>query len=398
MKRPATIRAACLAALLALAASFLPAANISVDRLELLSHGVVDPADLRFSVDSRLYFGLVLEGGSKFTGLLRMDFLSGGIENALSEWGSPLPTTPTPEQVADRLNEAASPRLRTVAVTARRLLGLPLELSYFVGNMGSFCSGDDYPGLFGSAPFATELRGPMVYPSGVGGNPDLFYDGIHTVYGTGAMLGTAGLDRAVLRLYAYQDADLEPGDWSADLRALGVFGGVNLELFAGASFPAAHALGLYRGGLLFHYAPGDIGEFFAQVGVPTWDPTTAMGAEALFFLFEPRINFGAGTLALTVFYHPAWYRQKATNENGNMDVAVDFRFGRLATSGATGGISGMIALRPQDSDPLSISVSPHYAVITSGVQWDFKLAIQAFPIRSVWYAMFEPFIGVKTSF
>lgn len=394
--RGRSLHATLLAAVLAAAASSAAhAANVSVDRLELLSHGSADASGL-YQVDSRLYFGLSLEGGDKFAGLLRLDFLSGQVERDLGLLQDSLPPTATLSDAIDRLN-AAGLRLRTVAVSARRLFGQPLEATYFVGELDTFCSGDDFTTLFGAAPFATALRGPMVYPDGIGGDPNRYYDGIHAVYGTGARLG-AGLERAAAYLYLYQDSDLGQGRWSADLRGLLDADKLKLELFAGASYDPSSAFGYYRAGMLFHYAPGAVGEFYAQVGAPRMDPASGVGIDDFFFLFEPRVNFASGSLAITVFYHPAYYRQKATGEEGALDLGMNLKFGDVSRTGSQGGLESLLAFRPVDAEPLSVDIAPYFSAIASGLEWSFKLNLGVFPFPADWYAVLEPFVGVKTSF
>jgi len=394
--RGRSLHATLLAAVLAAAASSAAyAANVSVDRLELLSHGSADASGL-YQVDSRLYFGLSLEGGDKFAGLLRLDFLSGQVERDLGLLQDSLPPTATLSDAIDRLN-AAGLRLRTVAVSARRLFGQPLEATYFVGELDTFCSGDDFTTLFGAAPFATALRGPMVYPDGIGGDPNRYYDGIHAVYGTGARLG-AGLERAAAYLYLYQDSDLGQGRWSADLRGLLDADKLKLELFAGASYDPSSAFGYYRAGMLFHYAPGAVGEFYAQVGAPRMDPASGVGIDDFFFLFEPRVNFAPGSLAITVFYHPAYYRQKATGEEGALDLGMNLKFGDVSRTGSQGGLESLLAFRPVDAEPLSVDIAPYFSAIASGLEWSFKLNLGVFPFPADWYAVLEPFVGVKTSF
>jgi len=379
----------------------LHAADLRLERLELLSHGSLDTAANEFEVASRLSFDLSIAGGDKFGGLLWMDFLNGNIEDALAENSSSLPPAGLGtdlDEVIDRLNSNLSPRFRTAAIEAKSMFGLPLDLSYFVGYLDSFASGDDFTPLFGAAPFSTALRGPMVYPEGVGGNPNLFYEGLHAVNGTGLRLGTSPKlsQKFISYLYLYQDADLGVGKWSGDLRALFNTKDVKIELFAGAS--NISTLGIYRAGVLFYAAPGDIGEFFLQAGVPLWDPALGFTVDNLYFLFEPRLNFGFGSLALTVFYHPNWYRQKPTNEQSCLDTGFNLRFGKLSQQGFQAGLEGLLKLRSLTPEPLAIDLSPYYSLIAGGVEWDFKVRTNVFPLSLPWYGMFEPFIGLKTSY
>lgn len=388
--RPFTPFVAILA--LVLAGGRVSAANINVESLQLLTHGSLDETTGLFTVASRVYFDLTYEGGDKFAGLLRMDFLSGDIQKALGLAGA---DATTPAEVQDKINNMTSMGFKTAAVTAKRLFGTNLEASYFVGYLDSFCSGMDFMPLFGAPPFGTSLSGPMAYPNGVGGNPKLYYQGLDAVYGTGLRLGLA-TTKSALYAYAYQDADLGVGIWTGTLRGLLDTGPLKVEAYLGASSSASY--GLYKGGLLFDFAPGSVGEFFAQVGIPRWDPTTTLGVDNFYFLFEPRVNFGTGTLAITVFYHPAWYRQQATTENNALDFALNLKFGDLSKSGSQGGFESLLAFRPLDASPLALDLSPYYSVISSGLQWDFKLDLRVFPAPSVWYGMFRPYVGVTTSF
>jgi hypothetical protein len=403
--REHALLASCLAALLALLPGTAPgtgarayAADLQVERLELLTHGSLNEVTGSFEAATRLYFDLAIAGGDKFGGILRLDFLNGGIEEALKENSASLPPGATLGDLIDRINALTSPRFRTASITAKGFAGLPLDLTYFVGLQDTFASGDDFVPLFGASPFASSLRGPMVYPEGVGGDPELFYEGLHAVNGTGLRLGTSPKlsSSFVSYLYLYQDSDLGKGFWSGDIRALLNSQNVKLELFAGASTDSS--LGIYRGGLLFFASPGDIGEFFLQAGIPRWDPAAGFTVDNLYFLFEPRINFSFGTIALTVFYHPGYYRQKPTGEKSALDTAFNLRIGHLDQGGAQGGLESLLKFRPQSAEPLAVDVSPYYSAIAGGVEWDFKLGLRVFPFPSPWYGMLKPFIGLKTSF
>jgi hypothetical protein len=404
-------RAAFLPLMIAFAAAApcaLAAADLRIDQLELLTHGALDETSGSFKVGSRLFFDMAMEGGDKFAGLLKLDFMNGNIEEALNLANSDVDggSTTVDQDLADRINNLTSPRLRTVAVTARSIFGIPLDLSYFVGEMDTFCSGDDFVSLFGSAPFATDLRGPMVYPEGVGGNPKLWFDGIYAANGTGFRFATTPKlsSSTMTYLYAYQDANVGPGTWSGDLRFLFNSPSVKAELFAGATTGGTY--GLYRGGLLFYAASGSVGEFLAQTGITRWDPTESFTLDDLFFLFEPRINFGIAQAAFTVFFHPAWYLQKDYRDSGEqnaMDTAINLRFGHIAMSGAEGGLQTLLSFRPPivsapDKPTLTIDTAPYYSMIAGGVRWDFKLDLRVFPFPSQWYGMFRPFIGLKTSY
>ncbi|MDP3177220.1 MAG: hypothetical protein Q8M76_04900 [Spirochaetaceae bacterium] len=404
-KRSAVIHLVCFAASLA-TAPLARAADVKIEQLELLTHGGLDESTGSFKIGSRIFFDMALEGGDKFAGLLRLSFLNGDVEEALSlaerdVEGQALTEAQQAawlDSLTTKLNNITSPRFKTASVTARAVFGLPLDLSYFIGYLDSFASGDDFVQLFGAAPFASEMRGPMVYPEGIGGNPDLFYQGIHAVNGTGFRLSTTPrLSSSQMGMvYLYQDSDLGAGSWSVDLRGFINKEKVKFEAFAGTSTAGSGLI--FRGGILFYAFSGDVGEFFAQVGVPRWDPADGFSLQNLYYLFEPRINFGPGSIAITLFSHPAWYRQIETDANSRFDLAFNFRFGTLSQDGAQGGIQALMALKPLDTPPASADIAPYYSVIAGGIQWDFKLDLRVFPFPSEWYGIFRPFIGLKTSF
>jgi hypothetical protein len=396
-----------LLAALAAAPSLLTAADVNVERLELLTRGAVEEGSGDFEVGTRLYFDLSYQGGEKFGAVLKLDFLSGAVERDVAIAGQDVdPLSSTVDEVYAKINNAISPRLKTVSVTARSVFDLPLDFSYFVGAMDALCAGDDFVGLFGTAPFATSLRGPMVYPDGVGGDPRIWYEGIHSVDGTGFRLSTTPKlwPGALAYAYFYQDSAIGPGYWSGDLRFQLNTPAVKLEAFAGVT--GAGERGWYRTGFLFFAAPGDVGEFFIQAGLTRWDAARAVSLDDVYFLFEPRIDFGTGMAAVTVFYHPAYYLQRdftAAGEKGALDAAFNLRFGRIAQDGAQGGLETLLAFRPLTSDPvvvpsLAVDASPYFSLMAGGIQWDFKLGIRAYPFPDEWYGIFRPFIGLKTSF
>lgn len=390
MFKRAPARSIALFAIMLAAGSIGSAADLVVESLQLVTHGDYDSSSDQFIAGTQLYYQLDIRGGDKFSGLLRFQSLNGDIESSL-------PTS------AYATVAALSPQFETAAVTAKGTFGLPLDATYFVGYLDAFCAGDDFVSLFGTAPFATTLRGPMVYPNGIYGNPNRYYNGIHAVNGTGFRLATSPRlsSNLISYLYVYQDSDIGVGSWSSDLRGLLNYEHVKLEVFAGATTTSGASDGIYRGGLMFFAAPGDVGEFFAQIGVPHFDPLTGFSIDDVYFLFEPRMNFGIANLALTVFYHPTWYRQQETNEKDALDAALNLRFGKLAQDGAQGGLEGMLEFRGDSSSstaPLTVIASPYYSAIAGGIEWDFKLSLQLLPVPSKWYGIFEPFVGLKTSF
>ena len=63
-----------------------------------------------------------------------------------------------------------------------------------------------------------------------------------------------------------------------------------------------------------------------------------------------------------------------------------------------GGVESFLKFRPVSTRPLTASLSPYYEAILSGVAWSFKLGMNLFPLPSAWFGIFQPFVGVKTSF
>jgi hypothetical protein len=388
--------------LLAAATASAFGAGLSVPDFRILTNGRVNNGALVLS--SRVYTDLLIEGGSKFSASFKLGFQTDDLESYLNALATPIAAdgTSTDQDLAI-LDARGGLMFRSAAITLNGAFGTPLETTVFVGRMDPFASGDDFPILFGTADFATRLRGYMYYPDGIGGDQTRYYNGLHEAYGTGLRLSLPG-ERLKPYLYLYQDAWIGPGNYSVDARVLFNTDTIKLEGFAGASFPES-ALGVYRGGFLFFFDTGNVGAFYAQIGVPRWDPSEAFGMDMLFFMFEPRVDFGAGTLTLSLFFHPAYYLQVPTDESGALDMRVDFSLGKLAVSGLQAGVETLISYDPNDtttpdsSPALVVEVSPYFNSIRDGVRWDLKLGIRALPFPTdAWYGVFRPSIGITTAF
>jgi hypothetical protein len=374
-----------LIAMLACAAMAAHGADLTVPYLGLLTIGRVNAAGA-FELSTRADIDMLIAGGSKFDAWFKLGFRNPSIEDYFAA------TTPGSPLLAEN---ALS--LRTAAIQVRELFGTPLELTTFVGHLDIFCSGADFPALFAADDFATHFRGYMYFPDGIGGDATRIYDGLHEVFGTGFKLGLPG---ETLRsfLYVYQDSWLGAGYYSADARIVLNAEKVKFEAFAGASFPVS-TMGVYRGGLLFFYDTGVIGEFYAQMGIPKWDPTEAFGMDMLYFMFEPRVRFGTGMLTLSLLFHPAWYLQSETDESGAMDLRFDLGFGEVKEGQSRGGAEVSLSYDPNlASSALTIEAAPYFQMIRNGVRWDLRLALQAFPFTDPWFGMFMPSVGVSTAF
>lgn len=384
----------------------LSAAEISVPSLELATTGSFE--DGAFVLATRAEAELAVEGGYKFGGTLRFAFSANDLEKALYYLSNPVqsigsaPNAADYNALVDRVNNSAALSFRLAKVLIREPFGLPFDFGYFVGKADTFASGDDFPARFGSAPVGSSFRGFAYFPDGIGGDPNFQYEGIHGVTGTGFSISLNAWDRVVPMLYAYQDAAIDAGSsssgkYSADFRLLANGDRVKLELFAGVTMPEGN-YGLYRGGALAFFSTGAGADFLAQIGVPRWNPEEPFGIDNLFFLFEPRVDFGFTSIIMTLFYHPAWYMQRQTNERGVSDVNFKFLLGDLRENSIEGGFEASIGIRSEDADkPFSFSTGPFFAMVTEGVRWDVKLKVKPLEYTAP-LEMFEMYLGVRTAF
>lgn len=374
MKRTKLLRAA-LIGLLFTTAALLPAANISIPVFELLTYGSLEGGSLSLSTSGLI--DLLIEGGYKFGGNLALEMESDDLESLADPDGTDPKTL----------------LFKSAGVTVRNLFSSPLELTYFTGRTDIFCSGQDFPSLFGSEPFASGFTGPLYFPAGIR------YDGIHRVNGTGMKLSSGGLSsRLKLDLYLYQDAFLGSGFYSTELRYLMSLERFKLEAFGGASFPVSDA-GIYRGGVLLYYSMDIGGEFLAQFGIPRWDPANAdepLSLDLFYFLFEPRVTFDNFSIILSFFKHPKYYNQRLTAETDAVDINVNFRFGDLNRTPICGGLENKVSFSTVDTQQLDLKLSPYLSIVTSGIAWDFKLGARLFPLD--FETIFEGYIGIRTSF
>ncbi len=396
--------------LLACAAATVHGADLSVPYLGLLTNGRLNAAGT-FELSTRVSIDMLFEGGAKFDAWFKLGFRNSAVEEYLraAESLTALPVPFNDDDLAtsiSNLEDATGLSLRTVAIQIKEVFGTPLQLATFVGHLDTIGSGSDFTQYFGSSDFVTKFRGYMYYPYGLGkpvaqgGNgvdPSRRYDGLHEIYGTGMRFSVPG-ETVMPFLYIYQDSWLGAGYWSADARALVSTDRVKLEAFVGGTLPVS-TMGVYRGGLLFFFETGEIGNFYAQIGVPRWDPLEAFSMEMLSFLFEPRVKLGTGELVLSLFFHPKWYLQKETDEAGAVEFRFDLGFGKVEEGSARAGAEVELSYDEKRSTAvLSLDAAPYLQTIRNGVRWDLRLAIRAFPLQSPWYGMFQPTLGVSTAF
>jgi hypothetical protein len=359
-------------------------ANVQVPDFRMISRGYME--DGSFLLATRADIDVRIEGGYKFGAEVGLSLSQPRFEQSVT-----LPESYDSDEVAGFINRTL--RFDSASVFVRDLFGSPLDLSYFAGSTDIFASGDEFSSRFGTAPFGSSFRGYRYFTEGI------IYDGIHQVRGTGLRLSSDSLaDWLYLSAYAYQDLHFEePGTFSNDVRALFNFSQIKLEAFAGATYPKGD-YGRYRGGLMFYFDTGTVGQFFTQVGVPRWQPGSGedLGAEDIYFLFEPRVRFSNASIVLSLFFHPRYYLQQQTGESGAIDTNVKFLIGDAQTSPVRGGLDTGAEYRPNADQQLRVTVSPFLSLTTAGVVWDFTIQTQVYPIKLD--DLVEGFVGIQTSF
>ena len=362
----------------------LYSANLEVPNMELITRSNFDTGIPVLTTRGKI--NLLVSGGYKLGGNLIIGFDSSDLGVSQTDPG----TLTTATELGTYLSNQTYLQFQSAQIIIRNLFSNSTNLTYFIGKNDVLCSGDDFPTIFGSIPIATRYRGYLYFPNNE-------FNGIHTINGTGLKLSSNfGSERNITSAYIYEDGYMGNGHFSSDLRTLFNFDKLKIESFIGATFPAS-SFGLYRGGFLFNYKPGSSGNFFAQVGVPQWDPSENFTIDRLFFLFEPRIKFNPVTIILTLFWHPEYYLQRTTSNSGSSDVHINFMIGEPGISKFSGGIEGSTTYNlSAASDKFSVQVSPYLSAITSGVIWNIMLNTKLFPYSL--NDMFEGVISVKAEF
>ncbi len=397
--------------LLLLPVSLSFSAELTVPSLEMASTGTVQNGT--FSLSSVAQADIALTGGYKYGGLLRLAFSSRDLEKALGYGRTSLDLAsadPVPaadyNALVDRFNNLAALQFKLAQVSARKPFELPVELSYFIGFSDSFCSGDDFPQLFGSVPVNSEFKGFAYFPQGIGGNPSYQYNGIHQAIGTGFHLSLLAWQNFIPMVYLYQDSAFinestgipESGRYSGDVRLLINSQYVKFEAFAGATYPYG-TYGMYRGGMLAYFTTGTGADFLAQAGIPGWESGTDLKVDNLYFLFEPRLAIGIFALHITLFYHPVRYLQLLNpEERGATDINAKLLIGDIFKYRLQGGLESTVNLRSGASaNTLDLRIAPFLSIVTEGIRWDFKIRIDPFKYTKP-LEMADTFIGVRTAY
>jgi hypothetical protein len=394
---------------------FLTAAEITVPRLEMADRGRVE--DGEFVLGSVVSADLALSGGYKYGLLLGFSFEAADLAKAFAYRNFnfaylPAGTTPVSAdeyndlvgQVNDRLNNQGTLSFRVARATARDLFGKPLELSFFIGETGYFCGGEEFTERFSADPVGTEFRGFFYFPDGIGGDITRQYNGIHGVRGTGLSLALTHWESFVPMIYLYQDFSYDRftnsgtrgNRYSGDLRFLVNRESVKLEVFGGVSLNSGLDTNI-RGGLLAHFSSQKRVEFLFQGGVPGWEKGDDFSIDNFYFLMEPRLLFDNFGFYVTFFYHPLEYMHKETEEErGKADINVKFLSGNAGT-GFSWGLETTLGLKIDGMEDFSVWVSPFAGFMASGLRWDTKLRVNTLAWETP-AEMFEVFIGVRTAF
>lgn len=371
------------AALLLTAALPLSAANVSVPLLELYTRGY-DPGT-GWGLYSTGEMEIQLDGGYKFGGNVLFGFSSSLLE----------------------VSSADILAFRAASVTMRELFGLPLDLTYFIGQGPTFGSGEVFADFFGAAPIGSSYTGFIHFPDAPTKARGT-YDGLFTPTGTGLQFDFSPVrDRWLLSVLLYQDSLIEPLPWPAfgeGHYALDVRYALNLpkilfEGFLGATYPDASGnLGAYRAGVLFYTSPVKGVQILAEAGIPQWDPVADPFSLDLFYLLlEPRVQYKILSIVQTTLWRPAYYQQVPTGERA-IDVNLDLQVGNVETL-ISGGIEGNLVYQtdPPPADEIVVKASPYVRLSTSGVVFETRLSTRVYPF-DFGGDMFEVFLGVKAEF
>jgi hypothetical protein len=386
-------------------------AEITVPRLEVVSRGSMDGGKPVISTMAEA--DIALEGGYKYGITLGLGFEAQNLEKAITygQMKLPLFDIPTPitevelNPLIDRYNNQAVLSVRFLEATVRELFGKPLELSFFAGHYNALGSGDEFIPRFGTFPVGTDYRDFFYFPEGLNGNPSMRYNGaIHSILGTGFALSYAG-EKVVPTFYAYQDLSYYDasgattffsGNYSGDFRLLVNSPNVKFEFFAGGSYLGA-AAPVFRGGLAAYFTNGEGVGFFLQAGIPHWDYGDIISIDDCYFLIEPRLHFGKAGLNVTFFYHPSFYLNQPTKDEGMADVNLKFFIGDISTSALEWGFESTVSLKINNGEDLSLWVSPFLSAVTNGLRWDFKVRVNPLYFNGMG-DLAELYVGIRTAY
>lgn len=373
-----------------LIAAPLFSANITVPSLEIYSWARNDGSG--FALDSYGNMELQLDGGYKFGGAMKFDFVSSSLETAA-------------------FNDTLA--FKSVSVTLRELFGIPLDFTYFIGQGDTLGTGELFTPYFGTPLLGSHYTSYLHFPNAATYN---FYQGIHTIYGTGGKFEYAPLEKNwLVSLYVYQDsspafltgAGVPPSvvfssrQGSLDIRAAFNLEKVRLEAFLGATLPTSDsAIGYFRSGLFLHTGTDKV-EFLAEIGMPRWRPLDdALGLDLFYLLVEQRLHLGNISIVPTFFWHPGYYQQEA-NVTGveAMDINLDIQFHGKEESLVGGGVEGNFVYQTAPTSETTAKAIPYIQLSTPGVVYKAQVNTKVWPFDlSDLSDTFEVFLSIQAAF
>jgi hypothetical protein len=370
-----------------LIAAPLFSANITVPSLEIYSRAWDNSG---FALDSYGEIELQLDGGYKFGGAMKFGFTSSSLETAA-------------------FNDVLA--FKSVSVTLRELFGLPLDFTYFIGQGDTFGTGEIFTPYFGTPLLSSRYPSYLHFPDASAYN---FYQGIHTVYGTGGKFEFAPLEKNwLLSLYIYQDSSpafiddtVPPAVFSSrqgslDVRTAFNFEKVRLEAFLGATLPTSDsAIGYFRSGLFLHAGTEKI-EFLAEIGMPRWRPLDdAFGLDLFYLLVEQRLHLGSISIVPTLFWRPGYYQQEAiVPAQEALDVNLDIQFHGKEESLISGGVEGNFVYQTAPTSETTAKAIPYIQLSTPGVVYKAQVNTKVWPFDlSDLSDTFEVFLSIQAAF
>jgi hypothetical protein len=370
-----------------LIAAPLFSANITVPSLEIYSRAWDNSG---FALDSYGDIELQLDGGYKFGGAMKFGFTSSSLETAA-------------------FNDSLV--FKSVSVTLRELFGLPLDFTYFIGQGDTFGTGEIFTPYFGTPLLSSRYTSYLHFPDSAAYN---FYQGIHTVYGTGGKFEFAPPEKNwLLWLYIYQDASpafiddsgptavFSSRQGSLDVRTAFNFEKVRLEAFLGATLPTSDsAIGYFRSGLFLHAGTEKI-EFLAEIGMPRWRPLDdAFGLDLFYLLVEQRLHLGSISIVPTLFWRPGYYQQEAiVPAQEALDVNLDVQFHGKEESLISGGIEGNFVYQTAPTSETTAKAIPYIQLSTPGVVYKAQINTKVWPFDlSDLSDTFEVFLSIQAAF
>ena len=370
-----------------LTAAPLFSANITVPSLQIYSWAGNDGG---FALDSYGSMELQLDGGYKFGGAMKFDFTSSSLETAA-------------------FNDMLA--FKSVSITLRDLFNIPLDFTYFIGQGDTFGTGELFTTYFGTPLLGSRYTSFLHFPT-ITGKKFNFYNGIHTIYGTGGKFEFAPAEKNwLLSLYIYQDSApvfltgappavvFNSRQGSLDIRTAFNLEKVRVEAFLGATFPTSDsAIGYIRSGLFLH-AGTDKVEFLAELGMPRWRPLDdAFGLDLFYLLLEQRVHFGKLSIVPTFFWRPGYYQQEATLEEA-MDINLDLQFHGKEKSLISGGIEGNFVYQTAPFSDMTAKAIPYIQLSTPGVVYKAQVNTKVWPFDLTDMSdMFAVFLSIEAAF